>query len=231
MRQVVDGPPPAAGPRAIRNVVIFYPWGDFLARKAGASLRTNLLADMLAPHVDSVRVLQAGTASMSWRLWHWRPRRRAAPQAASVSVARRGDVFVEAQPLRIRQRLARRLFRLPFRLLLGRKNSGRNFPSGSTSSAGWTRSFARRSRTSCAGRMRCCWNTVSGAASCCRRAARGHSCVLTNHDVLSDQVTASALLRRLTWRVEHASLAAADAVVTVAPGDQKVLADAGSARI
>ncbi len=170
MRQVVDGPPPAAGPRAIRNVVIFYPWGDFLARKAGASLRTNLLADMLAPHVDSVRVLQAGTASMSWRLWHWRPRRRAAPQAASVSVARRGNVFVEAQPLRIRQRLARRLFRLPFRLLLGRKNSGRNFPSGSTSSAGWTRSFARRSRTSCAGRMRCCWNTVSGAASCCRRA-------------------------------------------------------------
>ena len=228
MRQVVDGPPPAAGPRAIRNVVIFYPWGDFLARKAGASLRTNLLADMLAPHVDSVRVLQAGTASMSWRLWHWRPRRRAAPQAASVPVARRGNVFVEAQPLRIRQRLARRLFRLPFRLLLGRKNFGQELPLWFHLERGLDPIFRQKVEDLVRGADAVLleysfWGSIVLPA--CRRA--GIPCVLTNYDILSDQVTASKLLRRLTWRAERASLAAADAVVTVAPGDQRALAEAG----
>jgi glycosyltransferase involved in cell wall biosynthesis len=205
VRQIVDGPPPAE-PRAIRNVVIFYPWGDFLSRKAGASLRTNLLADMLAPHVDSVRVLQAGAAPTT----------------------RRGNVLVESAPLRIRQRLVRRAFRLPFRLLLGRAHFGQELPLWFHLERWLDPIFRRKVEDLVRGADAVLleysfWGGIVLPA--CRRA--GIPCVLTNYDILSDQVTASKLLRRLTWQAERTSLAAADAVVTVAPGDQRALAAAG----
>ena len=42
------------------RVGVLYPWGDILQRRAGASVRTNLMVDFLRDHVDRIRVLQDG---------------------------------------------------------------------------------------------------------------------------------------------------------------------------
>ncbi len=52
--------PPEVSPRTEIRVGVLYPWGDILQRRAGASVRTNLMVDFLRDHVDRIRVLQEG---------------------------------------------------------------------------------------------------------------------------------------------------------------------------
>ena len=51
---------PNVSPRTEIRVGVLYPWGDILQRRAGASVRTNLMVDFLRAHVDRIRVLQEG---------------------------------------------------------------------------------------------------------------------------------------------------------------------------
>ena len=51
---------PEVSSRADIRVGVLYPWGDILQRRAGASVRTNLMVDFLRDHVDRIRVLQEG---------------------------------------------------------------------------------------------------------------------------------------------------------------------------
>lgn len=207
VRQAIEGPPPGTkSQRDIRNVAIFYPWGDFLAGNTGASRRSGMLAEVLAPHVEAIRVLQGGP----------------------TETTRRGKLLVEGHALRIRQHLLRRAFRLPFRILLGRRHFGQDIHLWHHLERRLDPIFRRKVEAMVR------WADVvlleysfwgSVVIPLCREA--GIACILTNYDVLSDQITASPLLRRLTWRVERAALAAADTVVTVAPADQKALAADG----
>ncbi len=72
--------------RKPKRLVAFYPFSDVLDRTSGASQRFNLMLDVLAPCVDSIRVLQAGNAP----------------------VTQQGNVIIESTPERIRHRLLRR---------------------------------------------------------------------------------------------------------------------------
>jgi glycosyltransferase involved in cell wall biosynthesis len=207
IRQITDGASRyAARGRNVHNVAIFYPWGDFLQRTAGASQRVNMLAEMLAPHVNEIRVLQGGP----------------------IPATRQGKLFVEGQALRRRQIYLRRLFRLVFRVRLGRTAFGQEllvwFHLERRVDPLFRRKVEELVRWADVVLLEYSfWGSVVLPA--CRRA--GRMCILTNHDILSEQVIASSLLRRLTWRFERASLEAADAVVAVSPDDQRVLAASG----
>ncbi|MBV1796103.1 glycosyltransferase [Siccirubricoccus sp. G192] len=194
--------PPAPGPAAHatppRRIAMFYPWPDFLEGRGGASLRCNLVLDAIAPEVAAVRVLQSGREP---------PRQR-------------GNVLVESAPLRVRQELQRRAFRLALRPLVGRAGWGQELLLWYHLERLADRGFRRRVREM----VRWAdvvlleysfWGRIVQAA--CR--AQGKPCILTDHDVLAEQVTASALLRWATAALETAAMRRADHAVCVAPGD------------
>lgn len=205
-------PPLPNPPRPPRRVAVFYPWGDFGDRQAGASRRTGLMLDVVAPLADEVRVLHSG----------WQPDRRD------------GNVATIAAPQRLRLHLARRVFRLAVRPLVGRAGWGQEL-------ALWwhlERRLDPRFRRQVRDLVR--WSDAVlleysfwawAVQAECRRQRRPVPCVLTAHDVLADGVTASPLLRRLTLAQEVSALRAADRAVCVSDSDAATFAAHGIAAI
>jgi glycosyltransferase involved in cell wall biosynthesis len=242
VRQAMNGAPTDAMPgRGVRRVALLYPWGDFLDRRSGASQRCNLLVEKLAPLVEEIRVLQDGPwlglpppeRIIGWLLalpFILLARLFAEPHRATAGgppAVRRGNVQVEQATLRARQHLARRLFRLPFRLL-PRRHFGQELMLWFFLERRMDPAFAARVQEMVA------WADVvlleypfwaSIVAPACR--ARGKKLILTNYDVLAQQVTGWRWLHRLTARLENSGMASADHAVCASAADQAWFAGAG----
>jgi glycosyltransferase involved in cell wall biosynthesis len=180
------------------RAVMFYPWGDLAERSGGASLRCNLLLDFLAPRLQLIRVLQSGDAP----------------------AFKRGNIEVEAARKPWQVTLMRRAFRLLSFPLLGRAGFGQELYLWHHLDRLLDPAFRRRVREMVRGAdivllEYSFWaHTVLHA---CREF--GVPCVLTQHDVLADQVAGSALLRRLTSAMEAAALRRADHATVVSAQD------------
>ncbi len=202
LRCLLAPAPVAPAPVPPQRVQVFYPWPDFLDRRAGASLRSNLMVDVVAAHVEEVRVTQAGRGG---------PRRR-------------GNVAVAAVPERrlvtIGKTLAWRMMRILARPLTGAAQWGEElFP--------WLHLerlldplFQREIRRLLASSDAVLLEYGFWAGPVQRISREmGLPCVLTAHDVIEDRVTGSRLLHALTAWLERRALRGAQRVVAVAPGD------------
>lgn len=235
VRQVVEGPPRSeAADRGARRVALFYPWGNFLERQSGAAVRCNLLVEKLAERAE-VRVLQDGSWGVQrprlgqlclkilahplvliGRLLSTRP--GPLPRAAPKMLRQR--VTVEAISPRIRQHLLRRLLQLLFRVLTPRsfgqemvlwffieRRLDPNFKARAAELVRWADVIVVEYPF---------WTSL--IAPLCR--AEGKRLIVSNHDVLSQQVTGSGLLHRLIARLEVEGLSRGDAAVTVSETDR-----------
>lgn len=197
--QCAASPPQRRPGRPPRRLAVFYPWDDVLANRGGASLRVNMMLNMVAPLVERVDVLQQG---------------HAAP-------ARRGNVFVEsAGRSRWHDRL-RRVLRLATWPLLGRAGFGQELLLWYHLERLPMRRFRRRVEEMVAASDAVLLE-YSFHASIVLAAARRHRkpVILSQYDVLSHQVRSSALLRRLTLAFEVAALRAAPHAFTVSESDR-----------
>ncbi|SFL08114.1 Glycosyltransferase involved in cell wall bisynthesis [Falsiroseomonas stagni DSM 19981] len=235
--QIQNGPDHAGGSeRAARRVAVFYPWGNFLERQSGASLRCNLLVEKLAERAV-VRVVQDGSwgsqrpglsqlcrmaAAMPFvmlrRLLGSAGASRPGPHshAQLPSPLRRPRVSVEAVRPRMRQHLARRLLRLV------------TPRTGGQESMLWffiDRRLDPYFKAHAADVVR--WADVviveypfwaSIIAPICR--AEGKCLIVSSHDVLSQQASGSQILDRLTARLEVEGMRGGDVAVTVSDSDR-----------
>ncbi|NKC33374.1 glycosyltransferase [Falsiroseomonas selenitidurans] len=215
VRALMEPPPPPLPAEPPRRVQLLYPWPDFLERSAGASLRSNLMAAVVASQVEELRVMQDGAAS---------PRRQ-------------GNILVESLQERRLIQLTKRLgwgAMLLLAGLLGGPSHRREalFP--------WLHLqrlvdpfFRRRMERLIAGSDAVLLEYGFWAGPVLRICRRlGVPCVLTAHDVIADRVPGSALLRRLTGWLEMRALRRAQAlrggaVVAVTPDDAARFASQG----
>ena len=239
IQQIVSGA--AAGPP--RRVAVLYPWGDYLEQRAGASVRTNLLVRKLAPLVDEIRVLQSGRPSPLPPFATILRRSLALPLLALLSlisvpfaVARLtrtafgrlegappvhfGNVTVEAAPVRLRQRVVLRAFRAAFRLLVRQGPPDQEMMLWFFLERRLDPRFVTRVRELVS------WADVvfleypfwaSIVAPVC--AALGKTLIITDHDVLAQQV-ATPWLRRWTGRLECEGLGSGTHAVCVSESDR-----------
>jgi glycosyltransferase involved in cell wall biosynthesis len=168
------------------------------------------MLDVVAPLAHEVRVLHAGSEA-EWR---------------------EGNITAIAAPQRMRLHLARRLFRLAFRPLVGRDGWGQEL-------ALWwhfDRRFDPRFRRQVRDLVR--WSDAIlleysfwawAVEAEIRRQRRPVPFILTAHDVLADNVTSSAWLRRLTFLQEVAALRSADHAVCVSESDAAAFSARGIA--
>lgn len=204
--QCIDPVPRPAPPPPRQRIAMFYPWDDLHERRGGASLRCNLVVDTILPHVASVEVLQSGP----------------------VPPVRRGRMHISAMPLRFYHAFARWVFRCLAFPFVGRSGWGQElflwWHMERSADPFFRRRIREMVRQADAVLLEYSfWGAIVIAA--CRR--YGVPCVLTQHDVLSQQVTRSAILRRLTFRLEAAALRTADHAVCVSPTDQEAFAAVG----
>lgn len=202
LMRAIGSPQPIQPPQRPKRVQIFYPWSDFAERAGGASLRCNLMAEVVATEVEAVRVMQAGNA----------PSRR------------QGNILIESMPEPAWASRARRWLRQGFRLLcfpvVGRKHWGEEVLLWRHLESALDPLLRRNVRRLLAGSDAVLleygfWAPTVQAE--CRRL--GIPCILTLHDVIEDGVTGSALLRRATAWFERRARREADLLVAVAPGD------------
>jgi len=199
--QCAGEPPPPLPRRAPRRVAMFYPWPDLLERSTGASLRCNLLLDVIAPQVDSVEVLQSGHAPAT----------------------RRGNVHIAAAPLRLRHDLMRRAFRLAALPFTGRAGFGEElflwYHLERLLDPGFRRQVREIVRRADVVLLEYSfWGRIVLAACRTYRVP----CVLTQHDVLAEQVRHSRVLQRLTLAAELSALRRADHAACVSSTDQAI---------
>jgi glycosyltransferase involved in cell wall biosynthesis len=236
VQQAAHGPKVREGARPPRRVAVFYPWTDLTDRRSGASLRTGLLVEKLAPLVDEIRVLQLGTrppfpvrGHIRKTLWVLRgfllnlllPRGTRDP----IKPIRIGNVEIETIPRRLRQDLARIGFRLPFRIFFPGA-FGQELQPWYFLEPHLNPQFRAKIRELVA------WADVvlleypywaSIVAPECR--ARGRTLIVTAHDVLSQQMTGIGWPRRWTEHLERQGLAQADHAVCVSERDREWFAD------
>lgn len=210
VRQCAAAAAPPPGPP--RRLAMFYPWDDLAEPRAGAARRCTLLLDWLAPRVEAVTVIQSG---------------------AVPTVVRRGPALtIEAVPRPAWSRPLRRAFRLAMLPLTGRAGSGQALFLWWHLERLADPRFRRRAEAAVRGADAVLleygfWAPV--VLSACRR--HGVPCVLTQHDVLAEQVTGSPLLRRWTKAVEVAALRRAARVVSVSADDQAAFRRLGVATV
>lgn len=185
------------------RAVMFYPWDDLATRSGGAALRCNLLLDHLAPHFESICVLQSG----------------------DTPLFRRGSIEVQAAPKPWHLVLVRRAFRLLAFPFLGRARFGQELYLWHHLDRRLDKAFARRVRDMVR-HADVVLLEYSFWAHAVLRACRefGVPCVLTQHDVLAEQAGRSGLLRRLTASIEIKTLQRAAHVVAVSPQDAQYFA-------
>lgn len=188
-----------------RRIAMLFPWTDLAERRSGAALRCSLLLELLAPHA-ALHVLHPGTNS-----------------------GRHGGIIWHSVPTGLVFRLVHAAFDLPQRLLRGRAGAGRHLPLLLHARHWLDRRFRREARL-LAGRSDALLLEYSFAARLLAPVAdaRGIPLVLTQHDVLADQIGGPAWLRRLTFAAEVTALLQARPGVTLAAPDQARFAAAGA---
>jgi glycosyltransferase involved in cell wall biosynthesis len=202
LMQALRSPQPPPPQQPPRRVQIFYPWTDFAERAGGASLRCNLMADVVASEVEEVRVMQTGSAAPS----------------------RHGNILIESMPEPAWASRARRWLRQGFRLLcfplVGRKYWGEEVLLWRHLESALDPFLRRNVRRLLAGSDAVLLEYGFWAPTVLAESHRlGIPCVLTLHDVIEDGVTGSPLLRSATAWFERRARRAADLLVAVAPGD------------
>ncbi len=253
IRQAVNGPAPeerAAADGTVQRIALFYPWGNLAERRSGAAMRCQLLLEKLSPLVGEIRVLHDGPYSNlpSWHrvgaamlhlptlAWRW-VRHRLTPldvQGSTISDGwapdwRQGNVSARMATLRMRHHLARQVFRAPFRLLphhqFGQermlwffleRHLDHAFRAQAAQMVAWADVVMLEYPI---------WADI--VAPLCQ--AAGKRLIITNYDVLSQQVTACARLRRVTERLELRGMALASEAVCVSDADQAFFAAKGIA--
>ena len=199
--QCLSGPPIRPAPARPR-IALLFPWADLLDRRSGAALRCGLLLDLLAEHAD-IDVLHTGGES-----------------------ERRGAITYEGAPPRLAQRLITAGLGLLARLAGA---PGQHLPLAWHIQRGFDGRFADQLRRIVGGADAVLLEYSFWAAAVAPLArARGIPLILTQHDVLADQVTRLPLLRRLTFGREVAALRLADHAVTLSAADQARFAAAGA---
>lgn len=219
------------------RVALFYPWGNFLERQSGASIRCNLLAEKLAERAD-VRVIQDGAGNwrrpdplrlvglvlaapliilMAFLASASQGKRPRSPQVEPKANAIHPRITVESVSPRIRQHIARRLLRLV------------TPKAGGQESMLWyfiDRSLDPNFKRYAADVVR--WADVvvveypfwaSIIVPLCRSA--GKRVIVSSHDVLSQQSTGVQILDRLVTRFEIEGMARGDVAVTVSESDRE----------
>lgn len=202
MRALLHG---EAAPTAVSSrptAAVLYPWGDAVQNAAGAALRVNLFARFLRERCSQVRLLQDG----------------------SEPYTRRDGVQFESFPLLTGLEGTKAFLWLSrfCRHILRAKN-GEEIYLILLLLPRFSKTFYRRVNEIVRNSDLIFleypfW--APAVARACR--ANGKTFVLTNHDVISDQVRASQPLRWLTRIVEKANLKLAPKVVAVSEGDQRV---------
>ncbi|MGX9962814.1 glycosyltransferase [Roseomonas sp. F4] len=195
--------PETTTPMPARNVAVFYPWGDFDDPRSGASLRSNTLVDLLAEVAEEVTVVHAGSAAPA---------------------ARRGNIRLEASPDRLSDKLLRRALALLALPLLWPRGRGQHLMlslhlTRLVNPAFWLHARRVISRADHVFLEYTFWAPV--IAPLCRHFRVGLT--ITDHDVVSSQVTQSRLLRALTLWVEKACLRQANHAVCVSEQDSQLL--------
>ncbi|HWP02721.1 MAG TPA: glycosyltransferase [Gemmatimonadaceae bacterium] len=187
--------------RAKTKVAVLYPWNDIRRPQSGAGRRARLLVDYLSEHYH-VNVLSADYL----------------PPAAMGNVVFRS--YPRALPTRILVRLARRACYLALRLITAGKSRGEEFMFWAHQSWRFERGL-RRSIGEIAS-----WADVvlleytfwaPPVLKACRRT--GTEVIVTDYDVVSDQISGSLLLKELVRRAEMAAMRAADRAVCVSIRD------------
>src|SRR6202521_3052636 len=206
--QIVDGQPLRAPSVPPKRIAVLYPWGDILSGGSGAAVRVNLMLEFLQHRVEEIRVLQTGESN------------------GRLSNKIRVEAYnLQTEAERRMRRWFDRICRFLFRIGPQETNSL------------WLHLaplFDRQLRRRIIEIVR--WADVvlleytfwgRFVEQACR--LTGRRCILSNHDVLSNQVSKSNLLWRATRYFEFRAMAHADAAVTVAPADQAQFAEAGIA--
>jgi glycosyltransferase involved in cell wall biosynthesis len=194
-------------PERPRRIAVFYPWGDILERKSGASIRCNLMIDFLKVHAEQIRVLHPGRGPDT----------------------RIGNVQFECCGERqLPRKLAQKVFEgVWYILTFGRSRGQDHFL--------WYHLCHRGDR----GFHLRVWDLVSWAdivfleytfwsrpvIDVCAR--RGIKVILTDYDVVAQQVSRSALLHRLTFDAEAGALRKANHAISVSIADQQIFRQAG----
>jgi len=202
MAALHGSPVPVAPAAAPARVQVLYPWNDFHLRSAGAAIRCNMMAEVVACHVEEVRVAQSG-----WGL-----------------PLRRGNIVVEAPP---RSRavsairfIMRGLFRLAWWPWIGRGGRRSELFLWYHLEGRFDPLLRRRIRRLLAGADAVLLEYAFWAPIVLKECDRlGLSCVMSLHDVIEDAVTGPALLRRWTAAFEMAARRSAPRLVTVSAGD------------
>jgi len=185
------------------RVGVFYPWGDILQRRAGASVRTNLMVDFLRDHVDHLRVVQEGRTPTD----------------------QTDNVTYESVEIRDRRPVFHWLFqrwwalfcrgeqaRLPIYLWYHLRHRGdRQFRLRIHEVVRWADIVLLEYPF---------WGDVVTKA--CRQ--HGKQLILTHHDMMHQIATDCAPLRRALLRYDIAWSRAADSTVTVTAEDRQTLA-------
>jgi glycosyltransferase involved in cell wall biosynthesis/tetratricopeptide (TPR) repeat protein len=188
------------------RVGVLYPWGDILLRRAGASVRTNLMVDFLRDHVDRIRVLQDGKTPT---------REDGSVRYESVEIGERRPVFhwlfQKYWALACRGPQAGLPIYLWYHL---RHRGNRHFRLRIDELVRWADIVMLEYPF---------WGDVVTPA--CRRHSK--RLVLTHHDMMHLVATDCLPLRRALRRFDIASSLAADATVTVSEQDRQTLAALG----
>lgn len=206
--QISIGPwPTATVAMPMRNIAVLYPWGDFADPRSGASVRSNMMVDLLAEVAEEVTVVQGG-APAPW--------------------LRRGNIRIESSPDRVRDRLVRRALGLLTLPLLWPKGRGQHLMLSlhlARLANPQFRDHAERviARSDHVFLEYTFWTPV--IAQLCRRYRVGLT--ITDHDVVANQVTYSRWLHALTLRLEAACLKRASHAVCMSEADRQVMATHG----
>lgn len=189
------------------RAAVLYPWGDALERTAGASVRSNQLAQFLAERFDEVRFLENAA--------HGREIRRGLPfEAYHVDEFMKRDWRLRFVGWCCRSILGARDREELFLLMHLAAELDKRFHRRLLEIARWSDAvFLEYSF----------WGRA--AAQACKTA--NVPLVLTAHDVLSDQIRHSRIIRALTRWVENRGLRAAAKRVSVSAGDHDRFAARG----
>lgn len=185
-----------------RRVAVLYPWGDLLERRTGAAVRCAAMVETLAAQVEEVRVLQPGGG-------------------LEVQVGNVRFEFFSDLPHRA-QAIAGKAIDFLTRPLLGVKGEGQHqqlwFHIEQRLDPAFRRRVNELVRWADAVMLEYSyWGRV--VLPLCRE--HGVPCIVSTYDMLSDQVTASALLRRATAVEAAWPLKRADRAICVSPEDQE----------
>jgi tetratricopeptide (TPR) repeat protein len=202
-QQLAIPPAPLLKSSKISRAALLYPWGNLRERKCGASLRGGLFLDFLKENFAQVRVLEIGDfpEERTNKFYH--------------------EFYTQKNPLIHK---AETLFHVLLAILTNGRSKKQDFHLWQFYRFRLDRVFAQR-----------VWNIVRWAdvvfleytyfADAVSKACRslGKKLIISDYDIVANQVTSCSWLRNLTRREEFRSLQMGDYAVCVSSADQKIL--------